>query len=167
MPDLRTCLQFNHFYPDSFPVTRNFEIDRWNSELAYIARSNMAALWSGYCNFSQRLLKIRHLNRKFLCACHSEKQIFGFLKRDPRNKVLFNLSGLSRTATGTRRWSSFLNLCQWIFAQWRNWGDGLSSKEETRQTCLLSTYASLEHFWAFSSTRWCFKTTHQKCLSRK
>ena len=42
MPDLQTCLQFpistNHFYPDSFPVTRNFEIDRWNSELAYMAQ---------------------------------------------------------------------------------------------------------------------------------
>ena len=32
-------LSANHvsvnFYPDSFPVRRNFEIDRWNSELAY------------------------------------------------------------------------------------------------------------------------------------
>ena len=90
---------------------------------------------------------------EFLCACHSEKQSFGFLKKDPRDQVLFNLSGLSRAATGTRRWTSFLNLCQWISARWRSWGYGLSSKDETRQTCILSTYASLRHFWAFSSTR--------------
>ena len=38
---------------------------------------------------------------EFLCACHSEKQSFGFLKKDPRNQGLFNLSGLSRAATGT------------------------------------------------------------------
>ena len=31
---------------------------------ANTARSNMAALLSGYCNFSRKLLKIRHLNRK-------------------------------------------------------------------------------------------------------
>ena len=24
-----------NIYPDSFPVKRNYEIDRWNSELAY------------------------------------------------------------------------------------------------------------------------------------
>ena len=102
---------------------------------------------------------------EFLCACHSEKQSFGFLTMDPRNQVLFNLSGLSRAATGTKRWASLLNLCQWIFARWRSWGYGLSSKEETRQTYILSTYASLRHFWAFSSTRLCFKTTSQKCLS--
>ena len=28
-------LETSTFYPDSFPVARNFEIDRWNSELAY------------------------------------------------------------------------------------------------------------------------------------
>ena len=38
-----------------------------------------------------------------LCACHSEKQSFGFVKKDPRDQVLLNLSGLSRAATGTRR----------------------------------------------------------------
>ena len=38
---------------------------------------------------------------EFLCACHSEKQSFGFLKKDPQNQGLFNLSGLSRAATGT------------------------------------------------------------------
>ena len=102
---------------------------------------------------------------EFLCACHSEKQSFGFLKKDPRGQVLFNLSGRSRAATGTRRWTFFLNLCQWIAALWRSWGYGLSSKQETRQTCILSTYASLRYFWASSST--CFKATHQKCLSRK
>ena len=54
---------------------------------------------------------------EFLCACHSEKQSFGFLKKDPRNQVLFNLSGLSRAATGTRRLMNFflefvpMNLC--------------------------------------------------------
>ena len=80
--------------------------------------------------------------QEFLCACHSEKQSFSFLKKDPRDQVLFNLSGLSRAATGTRRWTSFLNLCQWISARWRSWGYGLSSKQETRQTCILSTYAS-------------------------
>ena len=90
---------------------------------------------------------------EFLCACHSEKQSFGFLTKDLRNQVLFNLSGLSRAATGTRRWASFLNLCQWIFARWRSWGYGLSLKTETRQTIILSKYASIRHFWAFSSTR--------------
>ena len=54
---------------------------------------------------------------EFLCACHSEKQSFGFLKKDPRNQILFNLSGLSRAATGTRRLMNFflefvpMNLC--------------------------------------------------------
>ena len=54
---------------------------------------------------------------EFLRACHSEKQSFGFLKKDPRNKILFNLSGLSRAATGTRRLMNFflefvpMNLC--------------------------------------------------------
>ena len=54
---------------------------------------------------------------EFLRACHSEKQSFGFLKKDPRNQVLFNLSGLSRAATGTRRLMNFflefmpMNLC--------------------------------------------------------
>ena len=38
---------------------------------------------------------------EFLCACHSEKQSFGFSKKNPRNQGLFNLSGLSRAATGT------------------------------------------------------------------
>ena len=38
---------------------------------------------------------------EFLCACHSEKQNFGFLKKDPRNQGLFNLTGLSRAAAGT------------------------------------------------------------------
>ena len=28
-------LETSTFYPDSFPVARNFVIDRWNSELAY------------------------------------------------------------------------------------------------------------------------------------
>ena len=36
---LTISYQRNHvsvnFYPDSFPVTRNYEIDHWNSELAY------------------------------------------------------------------------------------------------------------------------------------
>ena len=32
---------------------------------------------------------------EFLCACHSKKQSLGFLKKDPQNKVFFNLSGLS------------------------------------------------------------------------
>ena len=27
------------FYPDSFPVARNYEIDRWNSELAFWGRN--------------------------------------------------------------------------------------------------------------------------------
>ena len=31
---------------------------------------------------------------EFLCACHSEKQSFGFVKKDPRDQVFFNLSGL-------------------------------------------------------------------------
>ena len=35
------------------------------------------------------------------------------------------------------------------------------------KTCKLSTYASFRHFWAFAGTRECFKTTDQKCLSRK
>ena len=54
---------------------------------------------------------------EFLRVCHSEKQSFGFLKKDPRNQVLFNLSGLSRAATGTRRLMNFflefmpMNLC--------------------------------------------------------
>ena len=54
---------------------------------------------------------------EFLRPCHSEKQSFGFLKKDPRNQVLFNLSGLSRAATGTRRLMNFflefmpMNLC--------------------------------------------------------
>ena len=39
---------------------------------------------------------------EFLCACHSEKQSFGFLKKDSRDQILFNLSGLSRAATDTR-----------------------------------------------------------------
>ena len=89
---------------------------------------------------------------EFLCACHSEKQSFGFVKKDPRDQVLFNLSGLSRATTGISRWTSFLNLCQWISARWKSWDYGLSSKQEARQTCILSTYASLRHFWAFSST---------------
>ena len=38
---------------------------------------------------------------EFLCACHSEKQSFRFLKKDPQNQGLLNLSGLSRAATGT------------------------------------------------------------------
>ena len=31
-------LETSKFYPDSFPVTRNFVIDRWNSELALSPR---------------------------------------------------------------------------------------------------------------------------------
>ena len=40
---------------------------------------------------------------EFLCACHSEKQSFGFVKKDPQDQVLFNVSGLSRATTGISR----------------------------------------------------------------
>ena len=76
----------------------------------------MARTPSQYCQikYGGPFVRLRQLQLKvaenlsfeqeeFLRACHSEKQSFGFVKKDPRDQVLFNLSGLSRAATGTRR----------------------------------------------------------------
>ena len=69
---------------------------------------------SQYCQikYGGRFVRLPQLQQKvaenpsfeqeeFLCACHSEKQSFRFLKKDPQNQGLLHLSGLSRAATGT------------------------------------------------------------------
>ena len=53
-----------------------------------IARSNMAAFLSS--KLQQVAVNLSFEQEAFLRACHSEKQSFGFLKKDPRNQVLFN-----------------------------------------------------------------------------
>ena len=59
---------------------------------ANTARSNMAALLSGYCNFSRKLLKIRHLNRKSFYV-HATAKIYWLGVLSP---------ALSQTSRGQR-----------------------------------------------------------------
>ena len=117
--------------------------DTRRERLANTARSNMAAFCQVTATSAESSWKSVIWTGRVSMCMPQRKTKFRFLKKGSAKPRFVQLKW---TFTRSNRY-------QWISGRWRSRGYGLSSKEETRQTCILSTYASFRHFWAFSSTR--------------